>query len=98
MSAIRGTYINGMIVPDSVPNWAEGARVSMTLQESSDFPADDDSPEAITRRVALMDEFERAPVMTDVEAEEFERLLKEQRAVEVGMWQKWTQGIGKLFS
>lgn len=87
MNAIHGTYLNGMIVPDVRPEWVEGARVCVNLDDDADLPADDDeSPEAIAKRVALMDEFMREPVMTDEEAEEFERHLKEQKARELASW------------
>jgi hypothetical protein len=73
MNAIHGTYLNGMIVPDEPLDWPDGTRVYMEVIE------DEDSPEAIAKRVALMEEFLHEPVMSEEEADKFEVVLAENR-------------------
>jgi hypothetical protein len=97
MSAIRGTYLNGTIVPDTQPAWAEGTRVSMDVASATEYPDDDESPDAIAKQLALMEAFEREPVMSDDDADAFERCLKENRKLDLDLWKKWTQEIEELF-
>jgi hypothetical protein len=92
MSAIPGMYVNGMIIPDVKPDWAEGARVSVELAEKLDVPdPEDESPEAIAKRIALMDRME--PPMSEQEALEWERHLKENREAQKGFLLKWAEEI-----
>ena len=55
MSTIRATFINGMIVPDASPEWANGTRIVLAPDgEVAPLGSneDDSSPEAIRERLA----------------------------------------------
>src|SRR5260221_13374019 len=98
MSAIRGTFMDGKIIPDALPSWANGARVVVELDDSlrDDPPVDEDvSPEAIAKRLALMEQVE--PWMTPEEDAEWRRQRAEDKKTQLGMWDKWTKDIEKLF-
>lgn len=87
MSAIRGTYLNGSIVLDTNPDWAEGTLVDVDVASDPEYPDDDDdSPEANAKRIALMEEFERGPVMSDEDAEQFEVFIRDQSKAEKPTW------------
>ena len=96
MSAIRGTYLNGTIVPDTQPGWAEGTRVELSAAEERGIPlTDDDSPEANAKRLAIMETLQ--PVMTEEQAREWERQRAEAKAAELADWANWTRKIGAIF-
>ena len=96
MSAIRGTFLNGGIVPDVSPPWADGTRLDLEPREESG-PVDEEvsSPEEIARLLALMDSLE--PVMSEEEALEWERQRREQKEKELADWDNQARKIGKLF-
>ncbi len=97
MSSIRGTFLDGMIVPDSVTGWANGTRIVLALdgEVAPSRPEDDDSsPEAISQRLAQMDRVE--PWMTPEEDEEWRRQRTEKKCEELANWNEWTKDIEKL--
>ena len=84
MSTIRATFINGMIVPDASPEWANGTRIVLALDGEvapSASNEDDSSPEAIRERLALMDRVE--PWMTPEEDEAWRRQRDDQKNEEL---------------
>jgi hypothetical protein len=93
MNTIRGTYLNGMIVPDTRPEWVEGSRVSVNLAEAKGFE-DEDSPEAIARRLAVMDELLDISPMPDEEIEAWERQRVQAKARELASWDERMRRIG----
>jgi len=96
MSAIRGTYLNGTIVPDTLPGCAEGTRVDLNPADAWEIPlSEDDSPEANAKRLAVMDTLR--PVMSEEEALEWERQRAEDKARELADWGNWARKIGAIF-
>jgi hypothetical protein len=98
MSEINATVIDGQIVPDAPPAWPNGTRVAVKPvgQTGDDLPDDDDSsPEAIAKRLALMDRVR--PWMTPDEFAEWERVRAENKAFQLSQWGKWTKDIEDLF-
>lgn len=102
MSTIRGTIQDGKVVFDSPTDWPEGTEVSVEplgsiLQEPADIlpNGDDASPEAIARRLALMDRVE--PWMTMEEEAAWKKQREEDKAAQLAMWNKWNRDIEKVF-
>lgn len=97
MNAVRGTFVKGMIVPDVQPSWEDGARVLVNLDDAQidEFVDEDVSPEAIAKRLALMDLVE--PWMTPEEEAQWKKERAEEKVVQLSMWDKWTKDIERLF-
>lgn len=91
MSTIRGTIRDGKVVLDEPANWPEGTRVQIELtdpQVVEPVPGDeDDSPEAIEHRLALMDRFDAW--MTEEELAAWERVRAENKAFQLSQREKW---------
>jgi hypothetical protein len=70
--------------------------VSLTPELEDELPADDDaSPEAITKRLALMDRVQ--PWMTPEEQAEWERVRADTKAFQLSQWEKWCKETGGIF-
>jgi hypothetical protein len=100
MSTIRGRYIGGKVILDAPADWPEGAEVNVELTSPGELPDErpddeDTSPEAIARRLALMDRVE--PWMTPEEEAAWKKQREEDKAVQLAFWDKWTEEVGKLF-
>jgi hypothetical protein len=84
MSAIKATWRNGQIIPDSPVNWREGCRL-VILEDASagmDFMAEEeqsDDPEAIQRGI---DEVRAIPPLPMTPAQEAEMRAWQQRVKE----------------
>jgi hypothetical protein len=98
MSAIRGTIHDGKVTVTTPLGWPDGAEVVVKLAApvSDELPDDDDdSPEAIARRLALMDRVQ--PWMTSEELAEWERMRAEDKAFQLSQWEKWSKEIEGMF-
>jgi len=89
MSAIRGTIRDGKVIFDTPPDWPEGTPVEVEpvcAGAADELPDDDDdSPEAIARRLALMDRVQ--PWMTPEEEEVWKQRRAEDKAAELARWE-----------
>jgi hypothetical protein len=93
MNAVGGTYEGGRIVPDAPPEWTNGTRLNI---EAIELPEDDDvSPEAIAKRLALIDRVE--PWMTPEEFAEWERERAEEKARFLAQWKQENDRIDGVF-
>jgi hypothetical protein len=98
MSVVHGRYIDGKVVLDTPADWPEGAEVRVYLAGTTPdgWPDDeDDSPEAIARRLALMERIQ--PGMTPDEEAAWKEQRAKDKAAQLAMWDKWTKDIGNLF-
>jgi len=99
MGAIRGTYIDGKVVLDRPVKWVEGTEVWIELVDPpyGCLPEDDDnSSEAIARRLALMDRME--PVgMTEEDIAAWEKVRAEDKAWFIAHLDEYHAKIDKLF-
>ncbi|MBP3958615.1 hypothetical protein J8F10_25490 [Gemmata sp. G18] len=93
MSTIHGTIRGGKVVFDTPPDLPDGTRVVVDLVAPSveeSLPDDDgNSPEAIEKRLALMDQFQAW--MTPEEFAEWEKMRAEDKAFQLSQWEKWNQ-------
>ncbi|MFO0803742.1 MAG: hypothetical protein U0791_11570 [Gemmataceae bacterium] len=93
MDAIGATFVDGDIVPDVSPEWKTGTRLNI---EAAELPDDDDvSPEAIAKRLALIDRVE--PWMTPEDFAEWERERAEEKARFLANWKKENERIDGVF-
>ena len=84
MNAVGATFVDGEIVPDDPPDWRTGTRLNI---EATELPDDDDvSPEAIAKRLALIDRVE--PWMAPEEFAEWERVRAEEKARFLANWSR----------
>src|SRR5262245_9070269 len=99
MSTIRGTIQDGQVIlntPTSLPNGTPVTVSPITPAGVDELPDDNDvSPEAIARRLALMDRVQ--PWMTPEELAEWERVRAEDKAFQLSQWEKWTKEAGGTF-
>jgi hypothetical protein len=98
MSAIRGTIQDGKVVFNTPPNWPNGAEVVVELAPpvADELPDDDDtSPEAIARRLALMDRVR--PWMTPEEEAAWKKQREEDKAAELAQWDARSRKLEGLF-
>ena len=99
MSAIRGTIQDGKVIlstPTNLPNGTQVAVSPLPPVGVDELPDDDDaSPEAIARRLALIDRVQ--PWMTPEELAEWERVRAEDKAFQLSQWEKWTKEVGEIF-
>src|SRR5262245_57299696 len=99
MSVIHGTYRDGKIILDSPPaDWPEGTEVVVKLSDPvvGELPDDEDvSPDAIARRLALMEQVE--PWMTPEQDAAWRQQREKDKAEQLAMWEKWNRDIGDLF-
>ncbi|AWM41182.1 hypothetical protein GobsT_02070 [Gemmata obscuriglobus] len=87
MSTIRGIIRDGKVVLDGPVTLPEGTQVTI----ATPLPADDDnSPEAIQRRLVLMDAF--GAWMSEDELAAWERVRAEDKAFQLSQWEKWSRG------
>lgn len=97
MPTITGTFTSGQVVFPTPPDWPDGTTVRVekhTLPPG--LPDDDDvSPEAIARRLELMDA-EPVP-MTDEEYAAWRAWLAQRKAEQLALWEKSNADIDGLF-
>lgn len=88
MDEVRGTIRNGQVVLDAPAAWSDGTPVAVApLGRADELPDDNDSsPEAIARRLALMDRVR--PWMTPDELAEWERGRAEVKAFQLSLGEK----------
>ena len=95
MSVIRGTIQDGQVVLPSPANLPNGTPVTVSPAGSGsvdELPDDDDvSPEAIAKRLALIDRVQAW--MTPEELAAWERVRAEDRAFQLSRWEKWTEEV-----
>ena len=98
MNTIRGTIHNGQVIFDTPPELKEGTPVAVSplatsgMIASDDLPDDNDSsPEAIAKRLALMDRVR--PWMTPEELADWERIRADDKAFQLSQWEKWTKEV-----
>jgi len=98
MSAIHGTFVDGMIIPDAQPGWVNGTRVVMQAEEDrigiSEEEQDDD-PDSIARWLAWMDSLR--PFLTPEEEAEWQKARAERKAWELVHWEERARQLEKLF-
>ena len=93
MNAIGATFVDGDIIPDGLPDWKSGTRLNI---EATELPDDDDvSPEAIAKRLLLIDRVE--PWMTPEEFAEWERVRAEEKARFLANWKRENERIDGVF-
>jgi len=99
MTELRGTIQNGQVILDQPARLSDGTPVAitpLTHAGGDELPDDmDDSPEAIARRLALIERVQ--PWMTPDEFTEWERVRAEEKAFQLSQWDKWTKEIGEIF-
>lgn len=98
--AVRGKFVDGKIVLEAPPDWPDGTEVSVEPSAESDgLPDDEDgSPEAIARRLALMDRRVGAgPWLTPEEYAAWEQRRAEQKAWELARWDEENEKARKVF-
>lgn len=98
MSAIHGTIIDGQIVPDVPPPWANGTRIVLRPESERTGTDDDqgDDPESIARWLAWYDGLQ--PLLLTAEDEErIGRVREEQRAYELATWEERSRKLEQLF-
>lgn len=95
MNAIRGTIQDGKVVFHTPPDLPEGTPVAVSpltpgANAIDDLSDDNDTgPEAIAKRLALMDRVQ--PWMTPEEYAEWERMRAEDKAFQLSQWEKWSK-------
>jgi hypothetical protein len=84
-------------IPDDAPDDSRTTRASERRRLLvGDLPDDNDtSPEAIAKRLALMDRVQ--PWMTPEEFAEWERVRAQDKAFQLSQWEKWAKEIGGIF-
>jgi hypothetical protein len=99
MSTIRGTIQDGKVVFDTPPDVPNGTPVTVNFSPwagTDDLPDDDDqSPEAIARRLALMDRVQQW--LTPEEQAAWEKARAEDKAFQLSQWDKWCKEVGGIF-
>ncbi|VTS03201.1 unnamed protein product [Gemmata massiliana] len=97
MSTIRGTIRGGRVVLDTPTDLPDGTQVVVKLIRpplAALLPDDDDSsPEAIEKRLALMDQFQ--PWMTPEEFAAWEKTRAEDKAFQLSQWEKWNREVAE---
>jgi hypothetical protein len=99
MSSIRGTIQDGQVVLSKPADLPNGTRVTvepMAIAESDELPDDDDaSPEAIARRLALIDRIQ--PFLSPEDEVEWKKALAEQKAFQLATWDDYCKKLESLF-
>jgi hypothetical protein len=93
MNVIHGTYLDGKIVPDSIPQWGNGTRVVMELENQADQGND---PDSIARWIAWYDALEPL-ILTADDEERMALARKEQREFELANWESRSRMLENLF-
>ena len=97
MNAIRGTIQDGQVILSTPANLPDGTPVTVnpvTPGGVDELPDDDNvSPEAIAKRLALIERVQ--PWMTPEELAKWERARAEDRAFQLSQWEKWTKEVGE---
>jgi hypothetical protein len=100
VSVIRGTYVDGKIIPDMPPTWANGTRI--VIEPEAEHPGvcgDDDQgddPESITRWVAWYDSL-KPLVLTPEDERRIEQARAEQKAFELATWEERSRKLEQIF-
>lgn len=100
MSAVYGKVVGGKVVVDVPDEWPEGTEVRVDrLDPEDELPDDEDgSPEAIARRLAIMDRRVGAgPWLTPEEYAAWEQRRAEQKAWELARWDEENEKARKAF-
>ncbi len=99
MSAIRGTIQDGQVVlskPADLPNGTEVTVNPVSSPGVDELPDDEDvSPEAIARRLALMDRVQ--PWMTPEQEAAWKKQREEDKAAELAQWEARSRKLEGLF-
>jgi hypothetical protein len=99
MSTIRGTIQDGQVIlsaPADLPNGTPVAVNPLPPAAADELPDDDDaSPEAIARRLALMDRVQ--PWMTPEEEAAWKKQREEDKAAELAQWDARSRKLEGLF-
>lgn len=99
MSTIRGTIVDGQIVPDVPPPWANGTRVVLQPEsERTGTDGDDqgDDLESISRWLAWYDGLQPL-ILTAEDEERIGHAREEQRAYELATWEERSRKLEQLF-
>ena len=99
MNTMMGTYLDGQIVPDSVPSWANGVRIVMEVDVASCEPTDDqgDDPESIARWLAWYDALEPL-ILTAEDEQRIADARKDHRERELATWGERNEKLEQLFT
>jgi hypothetical protein len=78
--------------PANLPNGTPVTVSLVTPVGTDELPDDEDvSPEAISRRLALVERVR--PWMTEEELAEWERVRGKDKAFQLSQWEKWTKEV-----
>jgi hypothetical protein len=97
MSAIHGTIQDGQVVLNTPADLPNGTEVTVRPTAQADqLPDDDDnSPEAIAQRLALIDRVQ--PWMSPEEQAEWDKVRAEEKLFQLSQWEKWCKEVGGVF-
>ena len=99
MSTIRGTIQDGQVAlskPADLPNGTEVTVNPVSPPGVDELPDDEDvSPEAIARRLALMDRV--LPWMTPEQEAAWKKQREEDKAAELAQWEAHSRKLEGLF-
>ena len=103
MGTVRGTYRDGQVILDGPPpaDWPDGAEVRLELVDPAAEGDPDgilgNDPESIARWEAYMDALHQKYRMTDEQAAEWDRILREKKEADKAMWEERCRKIEGLF-
>jgi hypothetical protein len=95
MGAVTARFINGQIVPDGPVDWPEGCRLVVEPAGDANGAAED-TPEAIARRLTLMDQIEPL-VRTAEEEAEWEAARKAEKEYEKATFNESAERLRRMW-